>query len=82
MSSTVIRLLTVLLPLITILLVSSPIYDQVTIFPGTDLPVIEIQHQNQSTPDEPAQQLRTDSWVVQQGAVHPTQIGRLFNGER
>lgn len=56
MSLTLTRLLTVLLPLITILLVSSPVDAQVTIFPGTDLPEIEIQQQNQSTPDQPAQQ--------------------------
>jgi hypothetical protein len=60
MSSTLIRLLTVLLPLITILLVSSPVDAQVTIFPGTDLPEIEIQQQNQSTPDQPAQQQTTE----------------------
>ena len=60
MSSTVTRLLTVFLPLITILLVSSPAYAQVTILPGTDLPEIEIQQQNQSTPNQPAQQQTTD----------------------
>jgi hypothetical protein len=60
MSSTLTRLLTVLLPLITILLVSSPIYAQVTILPGTDLPEIEIQQQNQSTPDQPPQQQTTE----------------------
>ena len=60
MSPTLTRLLTVLLPLITILLVSSPVDAQVTIFPGTDLPEIEIQQQNQSTPDQPAQQQTTE----------------------
>ncbi len=60
MSSTLTRLLTVLLPLITILLVSSPVYAQVTILPGTDLPEIEIQQQNQSTPDQPHQQQTTE----------------------
>jgi hypothetical protein len=60
MSSTVIRLLTVFLPLITILLVSSPLNAQVTILPGTDLPEIEIQQQNQSTPNQPAQQQPTE----------------------
>ncbi len=62
MSSSVTRLLTVLLSLITILLVSSPpTYAQVTILPGTDLPEIEIQQQqNQSTPDQPAQQQTTE----------------------
>lgn len=60
MSSTLTRLLTVLLPLITILLVSSPVYAQVTILPGTDLPEIEIQQQNQSTPDQPPQQQTTE----------------------
>jgi len=56
MSSTLTRLSTVLLPLITILLVSSPVYAQVTILPGTDLPEIEIQQQNQSAPNQPTQQ--------------------------
>jgi len=60
MSPTLTRLLTVLLPLITILLVSSPVDAQVTIFPGTDLPEIEIQQQNQSTPDQPPQQQTTE----------------------
>ena len=60
MSSTVTRLLAVLLPLISILLVSSPAYAQVTILPGTDLPEIEIQQQNQSTPNQPAQQQTTE----------------------
>jgi hypothetical protein len=60
MSPTLRRLLTVLLPLITILLVSFPVDAQVTIFPGTDLPEIEIQQQNQSTPDLPAQQQTTE----------------------
>lgn len=60
MSSTLTRLLTVLLPLITILLASSPVYAQVTILPGTDLPEIEIQQQNQSTPDQPPQQQTTE----------------------
>src|SRR5687768_10182221 len=60
MSPTLTRLLTVLLPLITILLVSFPVDAQVTIFPGTDLPEIEIQQQNQSTPDLPAQQQTTE----------------------
>jgi hypothetical protein len=60
MSLTLTRLLTVLLPLITILLVSFPVDAQVTIFPGTDLPEIEIQQQNQSTPDLPAQQQTTE----------------------
>lgn len=60
MSPTLTRLLTVLLPLITILLVSSPVDAQVTIFPGTDLPEIEIQQQNQSTPDQPTQQQTTE----------------------
>src|SRR5687768_11870626 len=59
MSPTLTILLTVLLPLITILLVSFPVDAQVTIFPGTDLPEIEIQQQNQSTPDQPAQQQPT-----------------------
>lgn len=60
MSSILTRLSTVLLPLITILLVSSPVYAQVTILPGTDLPEIEIQQQNQSIPDQPSQQQTTE----------------------
>lgn len=60
MSSTLTRLSTVLLPLITILLVSSPVYAQVTILPGTDLPEIQIQQPNQSTPNQPAEQQPTE----------------------
>ena len=60
MSSILTRLSAVLLPLITILLVSSPVYAQVTILPGTDLPEIEIQQQNQSIPDQPSQQQTTE----------------------
>jgi hypothetical protein len=60
MSSTSTRLLSVLLPLIAILLVTSPVYAQVTILPGTDLPEIEIQQQNQSSPNQPAQQQTTE----------------------
>lgn len=60
MSSTLTRLLTVLLPLVTILLVSFPAYAQVTILPGTDLPEIEIQQQNQSTPNQPTEQQTTE----------------------
>lgn len=60
MSSTLTRLLTVLLPLITILLVSFPAYAQVTILPGTDLPEIQIQQQNQSAPNLPAEQQTTE----------------------
>jgi hypothetical protein len=60
MASNLTRLSAVLLPLITILLVSSPVYAQVTILPGTDLPEIEIQQQNQTTPNQPAQQQATE----------------------
>jgi hypothetical protein len=59
MSSTLTRLLIVLLPLITIL-VSFPAYAQVTILPGTDLPEIQIQQQNQSAPNLPAEQQTTE----------------------
>ena len=74
MSSTLIRLLTVLLPLITILLVSSPVDAQVTIFPGTDLPEIEIQQQNQSTSDQPAQQQPTTELTTNLTTDEPKSI--------
>ena len=60
MSSILTRLSAVLFPLITILSISSSVYAQVTILPGTDLPEIEIQQQNQSIPDQPGQQQTTE----------------------
>ena len=60
MPSTLTRLSSALLPLITIALVSAPVYAQVTILPGTDLPEIEIQQQNNSAPNQPAQQQPTE----------------------
>ena len=60
MASNLTRLSAALLFLITILLVSIPVYAQVTILPGTDLPEIEIQQQNQTTPNQPAQQQATE----------------------
>jgi hypothetical protein len=59
MSSTLTRLLAVSVPLIAMLFASSPVGAQVTIFPGTDLPEIEIQQQNQSGPSQPPQQQTT-----------------------
>ena len=60
MASNLTRLSAALLFLITILLVTIPVYAQVTILPGTDLPEIEIQQQNQTTPNQPAQQRATE----------------------
>ncbi len=60
MASNLTRLSAALLFLITILLVTIPVYAQVTILPGTDLPEIEIQQQNQTTPNQPAQQQATE----------------------
>jgi hypothetical protein len=74
MSPTLTRLLIVSLPLITILLVSSPVDAQVTIFPGTDLPEIEIQQQNQSTSDQPAQQQPTTELTTNLTTDEPKSI--------
>lgn len=62
MTSTLTGLLVALLALITIGLASIPVYAQVTILPGTDLPEIEIQQQNPSpsTPNESAEQQTTE----------------------
>lgn len=60
MSSTLSGLLTAAIPLITILLLTSPAGAQVTILPGTDLPEIQIQQENESAPDQQQNQETTD----------------------